>query len=107
VYQYHSHVWPLPYGQPGLVRVTFQEWSLERKRRPVEKLMAMEQFSALAYDKMGPVLVNEQQPAELKFRSPQGKGVTAGRMLRPPLQKAQGGATSSCNGHLESVASSL
>jgi hypothetical protein len=25
------------YGEPGLVRVNFQEWPLEVKRRPVEK----------------------------------------------------------------------
>ncbi len=42
-----------------------------------------------AYDEAGPVLVNEQQPAELKFRSPAKRGVALERTL-PPLQKAQG-----------------
>ena len=42
-----------------------------------------------AYDEAGSVLVNEQQPAELKFRSPQTRGAAREPIL-PPLQKAQG-----------------
>jgi putative transposase len=65
-------------------------------RNPVRRGLVLEpeqwpwsSFRYYAYDETGPVLVDEQQPAEFKFRSPRGKGVAAGRAL-PPLQKTQG-----------------
>ena len=65
-------------------------------RNPVKRGLVLEpeqwpwsSFRHYAHDEAGPVLINEQKPAELKVRSsPRGDAPPA--PLLPPLRKAQG-----------------